>query len=150
MPNNDKKRRVRFQEISNRTKTQSWVSNGCHNLRRGPLVRSHSIFDGEIQLPFTNYQILTSSQTKAMDTKHSQTHHLETPQNTGFRWFPVHLSFKKNDTTTILHFCDFRSFQRKNNMSNVPTRLHKAYKCLQRKSFAQTNKVKSSKTVGKP
>ena len=38
-----------FQEISNRihwTDPSTWVSNSFSNLLRGPLVRSHSIFDG--------------------------------------------------------------------------------------------------------
>ena len=36
-----------IQEISNRTHwTDPWVSNSTSNLPRGPLVRSHSIFDG--------------------------------------------------------------------------------------------------------
>ena len=38
-----------FQEISNRTHwtdPSTWVSNSSSNLLRGPLVRSHSMFDG--------------------------------------------------------------------------------------------------------
>ncbi len=47
-----------FQEISNRTywtDPQTWVSNNSTNLLRGPLVRSHSIFDGLVgffRIPF--------------------------------------------------------------------------------------------------
>ena len=43
---------VKFQEISNRTHwtdpEKPWVSNSSSNLLRGPLVRSHSIFDGKV------------------------------------------------------------------------------------------------------
>ena len=41
-----------IQEISNRTHwtdPETWVSNNSSNLLRGPLVRSHSIFDGYYQ-----------------------------------------------------------------------------------------------------
>ena len=46
---------VWFQEISNRTHwtdPSTWVSNSSSNLLRGPLVRSHSIFDGLVHLLF--------------------------------------------------------------------------------------------------
>ena len=50
-----------FQEIPNRTHRRdpsTWVSNGSSNLLRGPLVRSHSNFDGIFYQIFTLPRLL--------------------------------------------------------------------------------------------
>ena len=62
------KRFIILQEIFNRTHwtdpEKTWASNSSSNLWRGPLVRSHSIFDGY-------FQIHVKSQTGLHDRIHS-------------------------------------------------------------------------------
>ena len=67
--------------------TPTWcVSNSSSKLPRGPLVRSHSIFDG------LNYQIFASWSTIKVEKHLNLTQNLEAPHRHGPRWWHHHCS----------------------------------------------------------
>ena len=73
---------VWFQEISNRTHwtdPSTWVSNSSSNSLRGPLVRSHSIFDGLVHLFFFWNAVFWEHNSEETHSRHSLTATLGLP-----------------------------------------------------------------------